>query len=96
MTPPASRLTETQAEALDRHITAIEERMIDPRDFGRLEQEVRQLSTQVTDMKKTLETINDTLSQARGGWRTLMLLGGAGAAVGSAVSWVIQHVRIGT
>jgi len=89
-----STITESQAALLERHITAIEERMIDPRDFVRLEQEVRQLSSQVTDMRKTLDTINDTLSQARGGWRTLMLFGGAGAAVGSAISWALSHVRL--
>ena len=94
MNGPFSQLTENQAAMLDRHITALEERMIDPRDFGRLEQQVAQLNTQVALLQETLATVNETLSQAKGGWRTLMLLGGAGAAAGSLITWVLSHVRL--
>lgn len=44
-------------------------------------------------VSKTVSDMNTTLSEARGGWKMLMLMGGAGAALGSAVSAAIQHWR---
>ena len=38
------------------------------------------------DMNATLISINSTLSEAKGGWRMLMLVGGAGGAIGSALT----------
>lgn len=32
------------------------------------------------------------LSEARGGWRTLMMVGGAASTVGAGLSWVLQHM----
>lgn len=90
----SSLLDETHLDMVSRHIAAIEERMIDPREFGRLEQEVKQLTLQMTTMQALLTDMNNTLSQAKGGWRTLMLLGGAGAAAGSAVTWALSHIRL--
>jgi hypothetical protein len=89
-----SVVDEKHLEMLSRHIANLEERMIDPREFGRMEQEVKQLTAQVAGMQATLTEINNTLSQAKGGWRTLMLLGGAGAAAGSLVTWALSHVRL--
>ncbi|CAB4158543.1 hypothetical protein UFOVP708_9 [uncultured Caudovirales phage] len=94
MSPATSQFTDGQAAILDRHITALEERMIDPRDFGRLEQQVQNLSQQVASLQETLGAINDTLKEAKGGWRALMLLGGAGAACGSLVTWAASHIRL--
>jgi hypothetical protein len=73
---------------------------IDPRDFGRLESEVATLTDLVraqtvamAEMGKRLDTMNTTLTEARGGWKALLLLGGAGAALGSVIPWVLSHVR---
>jgi hypothetical protein len=33
-----------------------------------------------------------TLSEARGGWKTLMFVGGAASSLGAAIAWVIQHL----
>jgi len=92
---PSSIVDEKHLEMLSRHIANLEERMIDPREFGRLEQEVKQLASQMTTIQTTLSQINETLSEAKGGWRTLMLLGGAGAAIGGAITWAAQHLRWG-
>jgi len=91
---PLSQLTDGQAAMLDRHITALEERMIDPRDFGRLEQQVASLSQQVATLQETLAAINTTLNEAKGGWRALMMLGGAGAAAGSLITWALSHIKV--
>lgn len=89
-----NRINETHLDMLQRQIASIDERVIDPREFGRLEQEVKQLSAQMEMMQATLQAINATLTEAKGGWRALMLLGGAGAAAGSLVTWALQYVRI--
>lgn len=80
--------------ALQSQVDAMNDRMIDPREFGRLEQEVKQLSKQMEAMQTTLQSISTTLNEAKGGWRALMLLGGAGAAAGSLVTWALQHVKV--
>lgn len=74
---------------------------IDPRDFGRLESEVEALSdlvrsqtTAMANMSARLDTMNATLSEARGGWKTLMLIGGAAAGLGSAISWALAHIKV--
>lgn len=41
-----------------------------------------------------LREIQDTLVQAKGGWRVLMLLGGVGAAIGSLATYLMQNFQI--
>lgn len=60
-------------------ITSLREALDDLRDA------VSQLTTTVNSMR-------DQLTEARGGWKTLMLLGGAASALGGAVVWVVQHL----
>lgn len=54
-----------------------------------LQDQVRQLHTDMQKMNATLSEINTTLSEARGGWRTLMLVGGIAAAVGAGFSKLV-------
>lgn len=75
--------------------------LIDPRDFGRLEAKVEQLEALLAEQTETmkhmadrLDAMSELLSQARGGWRTLMWAGGAMAALGSAVTWALQHIVV--
>lgn len=60
------------------------------RDVGRLEAEVSGLKRDVAEMRADVRIIRDTLSQARGGWKTLMLVGGAASAVGAGIATVVQ------
>lgn len=68
-------------------------------DIGRLETEVKYLTTAVDDLKramgnmeKQMQEVLAALNSAKGGWRVLMLIGGASAAFGGAISWAVQHV----
>ena len=48
----------------------------------------------VADMeaiKTSINQINQTLSEAKGGWKVLMMLGGAGGVLGAAITQIIQH-----
>lgn len=45
------------------------------------------------EQSKQLADILTKLSEAKGGWRILMLLGGAAAGIGSVFTWAAQHIR---
>lgn len=68
-------------------------------EIAKLEMKVEHLSQAIDELKATnkalLETIADiqkTLHEARGGWRVLMMVGGAGASIGSVITWVLNHI----
>ena len=61
------------------------------RTIGRLEQAVTTLTHETAAMKRDLESVRETLQHARGGWRVLMLLGGASAGMGAAISTKIAQ-----
>jgi hypothetical protein len=43
------------------------------------------------EIKKSLAEINQTLSEARGGWKTLMWAGGAVSAITGVVGFLMGH-----
>lgn len=51
------------------------------RDLGRHDAEIDQLQSDVTSIKGDVADIKETLAQAKGGWRTLMLVAGVASAV---------------
>ena len=62
--------------------------------------EVAYLKAGMAELRATCTTQNEKLDQvlaqlaeARGGWRTLMLIGGAAGSLGSALTWLISHLR---
>ena len=56
------------------------------RDLGRMEAQIAALTATVAHQSIELAKINTTLSEARGGWRLLMLVGGASATIGGLVA----------
>ena len=66
---------------------------IDPRDFGKLESQVAQLVKDMDEMKANVQAMRDMMEQSKGGWRTLVFLGGIASAMGAIVSWVVTHVK---
>lgn len=75
---------------------------ISPQEFGRLQAEVAALRRDVDRITETLDGIANTLqqvqqqlSEAKGGWRVLMLIGGASATAGAGItklaSWWLQQ-----
>lgn len=54
-----------------------------------LESELIAIKTSQTAMALDVRAIRDAVLEARGGWKTLMILGGASAAFGAfAVKWI--------
>lgn len=68
-------------------------------DIARLQVEVKHLTEGMAEMTKAvealsvkLEAISQTLTEAKGGWRMLMLIGGASGTVGAGLAWLATHV----
>lgn len=88
---------------LDRLVERIEQKghaMIDPIEYGELRGAVTALQTQMSDIKHRQSTMDakidlvlTQLSEARGGWRILMLVGGAAGSLGAGLSWVWQTFK---
>ncbi len=95
-------MTETVQKQIDyigAAIGRLEEMMIDPREFGRLEgaviamrAELDSLKLKQAQMDEKLDLVLDKLNEAKGGWRLLMALGGAGATFGAVLAWVAQNI----
>jgi hypothetical protein len=43
------------------------------------------------ELKASVAEISKTLSEAKGGWHVLMVMGGVGAAFGSVIGWALEH-----
>ena len=61
-------------------------------DIRHLQVDMDKLVSDMEDMKKTLTAISLTLSEARGGWKVLMLVGGAGGALGAGILQIIHYI----
>lgn len=66
--------------------------------IGQLQVEVKHLSQGMYDLQESndqltlkVDQVLLALSEARGGWRTLMLVGGAASTAGGLLSWGINH-----
>lgn len=55
-------------------------------DIKHLQDDMDKLVASVRAMQETLTEIEKTLSEARGGWKILMLIGGAAGTVGAALN----------
>lgn len=54
---------------------------------------VARLDTINTAQSEKLDKVLAQLAEARGGWRTLMLIGGAAGSIGSGLTWLFAHMR---
>lgn len=63
------------------------------RDFGRLEAQVAQLTSDVKTMSKDLSDLKELLLQAKGGWRSLVLAGGMLGVLSAAGGWAVAHLK---
>lgn len=54
--------------------------------------EIGELKAMVATMADKLDAVATTLTEARGGWKLMMLLGGGAATFGSALTWLATHM----
>ncbi len=71
-------------------------------NIARLQQQVEHLTAGMEDLQESnkeltakLDQVLLALSEARGGWRTLMAVGGAAATVGGFITWAVGHFSKG-
>lgn len=63
--------------------------MIDPREFGRLEGEVKALSRQVEALQADMKTLLELANRSKGGlWAGMSIASGMGAAG----MWLVEHL----
>jgi len=59
-------------------------------DIRHLQEDMDKMLESMKAMQKTLADINVTLSEAKGGWRVLMIIGGAAGTIGAGVVQLIH------
>jgi prefoldin subunit 5 len=59
-------------------------------DISYLKADMDKMVREMTEMKKSLQAIEQTLATAHGGWRTLMMVGGAFAVIGAVFANLFQ------
>ena len=50
------------------------------------------MAKDMAEIKATLNSINTTLAEAKGGWKVLMMFGGAGGLVGAMLAQIIHAI----
>jgi hypothetical protein len=87
-----------QLDYLAEQVGQLEERMIDPVQFGEFKGAVTALKSEVDQIKKNQATMDEKLdlvltklSEAKGGWKLLLALGGAASTAGAIITWVATH-----
>ena len=56
-----------------------------------LEKDIQGLREDMRRVFEKLDNINTTLSEAKGGWRLLMWVGGAGGVIGASMSTIAHY-----
>jgi hypothetical protein len=64
---------------------------IDRRDYGRLEADVEHLKKSVDSLQDDVRAMRDMMEQARGGWKTLAMIGGLVSAASTFMGWIIHN-----
>jgi hypothetical protein len=59
-------------------------------DIAHLQSDMDKMIVEMMEMKKSLQAIEKTLATAHGGWRTLMMVGGAFGLVGALLANLFQ------
>lgn len=88
-----------QLDQLVRRLESKEPVVIDPVEFGEIKGAVDSLKLQVAEVKarqthmdQKIDLVLAKLSEAKGGWRVMMMVGGAFTSVGAAAAWAVDHV----
>jgi len=62
------------------------------RDVVAQGREIHELKAMIERMAEKLDSVASTLTEAKGGWKLMMLLGGGAATFGSLLTWFATHM----
>jgi hypothetical protein len=62
-------------------------------DIKHIQADMDKMVKDIEEIKDALREICKTLSEAKGGWKMFLAVGGAGAAVATLVTWFIDMVK---
>lgn len=65
---------------------------INLKDFGILTAKVEHLEKEVAELRGDVKHLVAMIEQARGSWKTLMMVGGLSAVIGASVAKVMQWI----
>ena len=58
-----------------------------------LETKVANLEDTIKIMAQDIHTIKEAITEAKGGWKTLVALGTIASALGGVVTWMLSHIH---
>ena len=64
------------------------------RDMGRLESRMTSVENDLSDIKRDTRTILDTLAQAKGGWKTLVLVASIAGTMGALAAKLLPFIPV--
>lgn len=62
-------------------------------EIKHLQSDMDKMVEDMEEIKKAIIEINRTLSEAKGGWKVLMLVGGAAGTLGAGIVQVIHWIK---
>ena len=62
-------------------------------DIRHLQSDMDKMTKDMEEIKDAIREISKTLSEAKGGWKLLLVVGGIGASVATFVTWAIDTVN---
>ena len=60
-------------------------------EIKHIQDDLDKIANEMAEVRKALDAINKTLSEAKGGWKLLMWIGGAISAITGVVGFVAGH-----
>ena len=60
-------------------------------EIKHIQDDLDKIATEMAEVRKALDASNKTLSEAKGGWKLLMWIGGAVSALTGVVGFVTGH-----
>jgi methyl-accepting chemotaxis protein len=91
-----------ELQQITRRIENMDGIMIDPVEFGQLRAEVAaqrrdldRLADTLEHLARSMDSVRDVMTEAKGGWRAIAMVSGIAGTVGGAITWAVEHIRIG-
>jgi hypothetical protein len=74
-------------------ITVIRELATHTADIKHIQTDMDKMVKDIEEIKDALRDISITLSEAKGGWKLLLMVGGLGASVATVVAWILDFLK---